>query len=460
MSDCKKTDASPAQSLSNLTEDVNTVSSNLSIDRRGFNKMIAGTLVTAAIPAGLAVTHRKVWADGHGKPRVVVIGGGAGGATVARYVAKDAKGEVDVTLINDSKEYTTCFYSNLYLGGFRDFDSITHSYDKLAGDYGINMVYARAMGVDSAAQTVTLDSGDPIKYDRLVIAPGIDLIYDSVEGYSEADSEMAPHAWQAGPQTQLLKTKLDALKNGENIVMVPPPNPYRCPPGPYERVSMMAHALQAKGLTDSTITILDPKPKFSKQGLFQEGWEKHYPGVVEWLSPDIHGGILNVDASAGTVETDLDTFEGALLNIVPAQRAGAIASAAGVADDSGFCPVEADSMRSTIDPHIYVVGDACIAGAMPKSGFSANSQAKVAAMNVRADLTDSKVFPARFSNTCWSLIATDDGVKVGARYAPAEGEIAATSTFVSQTGEGADLRKTTYEESIGWYEGIVADMFG
>jgi sulfide dehydrogenase [flavocytochrome c] flavoprotein subunit len=222
---------------------------------------------------------------------------------------------------------------------------------------------------------------------------------------------------------------------------------------------MMAHLLKSKGV-DATIVVIDPKEKFSKQGLFQEGWAKYYPGMIEWYGPDVHGGIGAVDVNAGTVETDLDTFEGQLLNIIPAQKAGAIAASAGLTDDSGFCPVDAGSMRSTIDENIFVIGDASIAGAMPKSGFSANSQAKVAAMNVRGDLISSKVFPAKYSNTCWSLIETDDGVKVGAQYAPQDGKIASTSSFISQTGEESAVRKATYEESVGWYAGITADMFG
>ena len=394
------------------------------------------------------------------KPRVVVIGGGAAGATAARYIAKDAGDAIDVTLISADKSYTTCFFSNLYLGDFRSFESITHSYDKLKSDFGVNVMYGYAMGVDLGGKTVKMEDGSAVAYDRLVVAPGIDLIYDSVPGYSKEASEIAPHAWQAGAQTQLLKTKLDALKNGENIVMVPPPNPYRCPPGPYERVSMMAHILKSKGMTDSKILVVDPKPKFSKQGLFEEGWTKHYSGMIEWFSPEVHGGITAVDVNAGTVETDLDTFEGALLNIIPAQRAGAIASEAGLTNDTGFCPIMAESMRSTVDENVFVIGDASIAGAMPKSGFSANSQAKIAAMHIRGDLTDSKTFPAKYSNTCWSLIGTDDGVKVGAQYAAIDGKIASTSKFISQTGEDDAMRKTTYEESIGWYDGITGDIFG
>lgn len=421
------------------------------ISRRHFGLLVG---------AGAAALATPTYLRAQGKPRVVVIGGGAGGATAAKYIAKDSKGAIDVTLIEDSDSFTTCFFSNLYLGGFRDFGSITHGYDTLASTYGINKVTGMATAVDSAAKTVTMADGATVPYDRLVLSPGIDLIWDSVPGYSQEAAEIAPHAWKAGPQTELLKAKLDALTDGQNIVMVAPPNPYRCPPGPYERVSMMAHILKEKGFGNSKIFVIDPKEKFSKQALFQEGWQKHYTGMIEWYGPDVHGGITSVDAAAGTVETDLDTFQGALLNVIPAQRAGAIAIDAGVANDSGFCPVDASSMRSTMDEAIFVIGDASIAGDMPKSGFSANSQAKVAAMTIRADLTDSKAFPAKYSNTCWSLIETDDGVKVGAQYEPQDGKITSVGSFISQTGEDSAVRKATYEESIGWYDGIVADMFG
>jgi len=412
------------------------------------------------IGAGAAVLAAPAYLRAQGKPRAVVIGGGAGGATAARYIAKDSGGDIDVTLIDASDQYTTCFFSNLYIGGYRDFASITHSYDGLQANYGITKVTGMAMSVDRDAKVVKMADGSEVPYDRLVVAPGIDLIYDSVEGYSEEAAAIAPHSWKGGPQTKLLHDKLNALEDGQNIVMVPPPNPYRCPPGPYERVSMMAHVLKAKGFTSSQIIVLDPKEKFSKQALFQEGWAKHYPGMIEWYGPDVHGGIGAVDVNAGTVETDFDTFSGGLLNIIPKQMAGMIATQAGLTNDSGFCEIDATSMRSAVDESIFVIGDACIAGAMPKSGFSANSQAKVAAMNIRGDLVSSKVFPAKYSNTCWSLIETDDGVKVGAQYAPQDGKIASTSSFISQTAEDADVRKATYEESIGWYAGITKDMFG
>ena len=186
------------------------------ISRRTFGLFTMAGAATLALPGYLRA---------QGKPRVVIIGGGAGGATAARYIAKDSKGEIDVTLIEASDVYTTCFFSNLYVGGYRTFESITHSYDKLQSDYGITKVTGMATAIDKAAKTVTMADGVSIPYDRLVVAPGIDLVWDSIEGYSEEAAEIAPHAWKAGPQTQLLKAKLDAVENGQQIVMVAPPNP-------------------------------------------------------------------------------------------------------------------------------------------------------------------------------------------------------------------------------------------
>jgi sulfide dehydrogenase [flavocytochrome c] flavoprotein chain len=392
------------------------------------------------------------------KPRVVVVGGGPGGATVAKYVARDSQGAINVTLVEPAKQFVTCFHSNLYLGDFRPYDSITHSYTGLA-KYGVNLVHEAAAAINKDAKTVRLASGVTLPYDRLVVAPGIDIKFDSVPGYSEAASEVMPHAWKPGPQTQLLKKQLDSLNDGDLVVMVAPPNPYRCPPGPYERASMMAHVLKAKGHKKSKIVILDPKDNFSKQALFVEGWEKHYPGMVEWQDPKMHGGIKSVDAATKTVKTDLAEYKAQLVNVIPAQMAGKIARDAGLANQSGFCPINPENMKSANDENIYVLGDACIAGDMPKSAFSANSQAKVAALMIRGELAGAKTFPARYTNTCWSLIETDDTVKVGGRYEAKDGKIAAVETFVSKTGEPPELRKQTQVENMGWYSGIIADIF-
>ncbi len=419
------------------------------LSRRHFMAVAAGGVSTLAMPAHLRAQD---------KPKVVVVGGGAGGATAARYIARDSRGAIDVTLVGDTETFTTCFFSNLYLGGYRSLEDITHNYDALRAGAGIRKVTTRATAVDREKKTVTLADGSALAYDRLVLSPGIDLVWDSVPGYAEDVADIAPHAWKAGPQTKLLRERVEAIGNGQQIVMVAPPNPYRCPPGPYERASMMAHVLKARGV-NAKIVIVDPKPKFSKQALFTEGWEKHYPGMIEWYGPDVHGGIKGIDANAGKVETDLDTFEGALLNIIPAQKAGAIAADAGLADETGFCPVDPASMRSAKDAGIFVIGDASIAGDMPKSAFAANSQAKVAAMTIRAELTGSKAFPARYTNTCWSLIETGDDVKIGAQYEPREGKIKSVSDFVSKPGEDAATRMANFAESEAWYAAITADMF-
>ncbi|NJM55187.1 MAG: FAD-dependent oxidoreductase [Verrucomicrobiae bacterium] len=397
---------------------------------------------------------------GQAKPRVVVIGGGPGGATAARYIAKDSAGAIDVSIVEPSKTFITCFHSNLYLGGYRPLTELTHGYEKLAAS-GIKMVHQAAAAIDRDKQQVKLADGSMMAYDRLVLSPGIDLKYDSVPGWGREHEEAMPHAWKAGPQTELLRKRLEAVPDGGVIVMIAPPNPYRCPPGPYERVSMMAHVLKAAGKTKAKIIIIDPKETFSKQALFQEGWEKHYPGMVEWLGPKIHDGIKSVDPKTNTVETGFETYKNvALVNVIPKQSAGKIALDAGLANESGFCPIDPASMKSAKDANIFIIGDACIPGDMPKSAFSANSQAKVAAMMVRGDLTGAKTFPARYTNTCWSLIETDDTVKVGGRYEAKDGKIAAVETFVSKTGETADVRKQTQVENMGWYAGITADMFG
>jgi len=427
------------------------------ITRRDFLR-IAGAASAAGVLGHAPLAHAAKHM-GSGSARVVIVGGGFGGATCAKYLRRLDPG-IAVTLVEPSTKFITCPFSNMVLGGLRNMDSITHSFDALKKKHGVNVMHDTVTAIDAGARKVTLKSGKTLSYDRLVVSPGIDFKWDAVDGYSEKASQVMPHAWKAGPQTQLLKRQLDAVPNGGTIVMIAPPNPYRCPPGPYERVSMMAHVLKSKGHRNARIIVLDPKPSFSKQGLFMEGWQKHYPGMIEWQDPKMHGGIKGVDVATMTVKTDLADYKAAMVNVIPAQMAGKIARDAGLTNPSGWCPIDAANMRSTVDANVYVVGDASIAGEMPKSGFSANSQAKVAAMMIRGELAKSRTFPARYANTCWSLIATDDTVKVGASYAPKDGKIAAVSTFISKTGESAELRKQTQVENIGWYAGITTDIFG
>ena len=423
----------------------------MTISRR---KFVHGSAVVVT-----ALSTPLIMGAGGKKPRVVVVGGGAGGATAAKYLAKDSKGAIDVTLVEPTRKYYTCFYSNLYIGGFRDMDSIGHSYGNLAASYGINVVHDWASGIDRDKKTVRLAGGGTLPYDRLVLSPGIDFVDGAVPGWDLSAQNRMPHAYKAGSQTELLKRQVESMKQGGTYVMVAPPNPYRCPPGPYERVSMVAHVLKQKN-PKAKILVFDPKKKFSKMGLFQEGWEKHYPGMIEWLDASFTGKLDEVRPNQMEVVVGGDVTKADVCNVIPAMKAGRIVDMAGIANKKGWAPVVPATMQSRMDPNIHVLGDASHQGDMPKSGFSANSQAKVASNAIRAALTGSKLFPARFSNTCWSLVATNDGIKVGASYKATEEKIAKVSGFVSKTGEDAALRKKTYEESIGWYNGITADMFG
>ncbi|MEQ8256245.1 MAG: NAD(P)/FAD-dependent oxidoreductase [Roseovarius confluentis] len=421
----------------------------MTLNRRTFLGTTAAAATTLAAPTVLA--------QGAGKPRVVVIGGGAGGATAARYIAKDSDGAIDVTLVEPTRTYFTCFFSNLYLGGFKEFSDIGHTYGTIAAS-GVNVIHDWAVDVDRDAKTVTLAGGSTLPYDKLILSPGIDFVDGAVEGWSIETQNAMPHAYKAGSQSELLRAQLEAMPEGGTFAMVAPPNPYRCPPGPYERVSMVAHFMKENNPT-AKIIVADPKPKFSKMALFQEGWNKHYPGVVDWIGEEFGGGNVSVDTANMTVTIDGEETSVDVCNVIPAQKAGRIADMAGVTDGN-WAPVNAADMSTKADADVYVLGDAAAQGDMPKSGFAANSQAKVCANAVRGALTGSKVFPAKFSNTCWSLIATDDGVKVGATYEATEEKIAKVDGFISETGEDSALRKATYEESEGWYTGITTDMFG
>lgn len=421
----------------------------MTLNRRKFIAVGAATAASLSAPAVLA--------DGHGKPRVVVIGGGSGGATAARYIAKDSQGAIDVTLVEPSRTYFTCYFSNLYIAGFTDLEDISHTYGTLAAKYGINVVHDWAVDVDRDAKTVSLAGGSVLSYDKLILSPGIDFVEGAVPGWSVAAQNKMPHAYKAGSQSELLKAQVMTMPEGGRFAMVAPPNPFRCPPGPYERISMVAHVLKQTNPT-AKILLVDPKESFSKQALFEEGWERHYSGMIERVGPDFGATNVRVDPAAMTVDIDGSVEKVDVCNVIPAQKAGRIADMAGVTDGN-WAPVNAADMSSKADPDVHVLGDSAQQGDMPKSGFAANSQAKVCAMAVRGALTGSKVFPAKFTNTCWSLIAADDGVKVGATYEATAEKITKVDGFISQTGEDAATRKATYEESVGWYAGITADMF-
>ncbi len=421
------------------------------ISRRDFAKL-AGVAGTTAATFALAPS---VLAQSRG--RVVIIGGGPGGATVAHYLKKGSP-KLDVTLINAGKTYTTCFFSNLYLGGFRTYESLVHNYAGLRA-LGVKVVHALATDVDTTKKVVKLSGGKSLSYDKLVISPGIDFKWESVPGYSAKVANVMPHAYLPGAQTLLLKRQLEKMPNGGVVAMVNPVGPYRCPPGPYERMCMIAHYIKTKK-PKSKLIVLDPKKTIiSKGAVFKEAFDKHYKGIIEHhLTNDFDDfSVTRIDPKTKTITTKAGkTVKAAVANIIPAQKAGLIAFRAGVTEGD-WCPVNPGDFSSKKVKDVYVLGDASIAGAMPKSGFSANSQAKSVASAIEAELTGKKRFAPRYRNTCWSMVAPNDSVKVGANYKPED--LKSFEGFVSKAGEDAALRKQTFEESLAWYDGITTDTF-
>lgn len=412
----------------------------------------------AASAAAFGLPHI---ARAQNRGRVVVIGGGFGGATAARYVRLFDPG-VEVTLIERDAQYVTCPFSNYVLAGIRDIDGITHRRDPLQQRYGVRLVRGEARSIDTAMRRVRLGDGSQINYDRLVVAPGIELNYAGVPGYSEqAAGSSMPHAWKAGAQTLLLKRQLEAMPDGGTVIVAPPPNPFRCPPGPYERVSMIAWYLKNRK-PKSKILVLDAKDAFSKQGLFMGGWESQYPGMITWVAGKDGGKIESVDPQGMTVTAGFGKEKGAVINIIPPQTAGRIAIDAGLAEANGWCAVDPASFASRKAQNVYVLGDASIAGAMPKSGTAANSQAKVVAASIVSSLRGTAAPAAVYHNTCYSLVTPDYGISVTDTYRPGPNGVAAVPNAggVSPVKAEAATRKAEAEHTAGWYAGIIADTFG
>jgi len=352
------------------------------------------------------------------------------------------------------------------LSGERKLESIRHGYDGLKA-MGINVVFEKATAIDPEKKVVKTEGGQALAFDRAVVAPGVSMLYDKIEGYSKEAAEKMPHAWKAGEQTKILRSQLEAMDDGGVVIIAAPPNPFRCPPGPYERASQIAMYLK-EAKPKSKVLILDSKQRFSKQGLFTQGWERLYGfgtenSLIEW-QPGPDAAIVAVDPSTMTVTTSFgDEVKGAVVNVIPPQAAGQIALDAGLADESGWCPVDKKTFESTLHKGIHVIGDACIATAMPKSGYSANSQGKVAAAAVVALLNDKEPGIPAYVNTCYSIIGKDYGISVAAVYRLSEdgstiaGVEGAGGLTPSDAPDFALKREVQYAYS--WYNNIVADIF-
>ncbi len=397
--------------------------------------------------------------------RLVVIGGGFGGASAARY-ARIAFPRLDVTLIEPKATFVTCPYGNLLLAGERTLPQITHSYDGLKAR-GVRLVQDWADGIDATAKTVRLRGGQTVPYDKLILSPGIAIRWNAIEGYNEAAAEALPHAWipGAGEQTTLLRRQLEALPDGGVVGFAIPPNPFRCPPGPYERISMVASYLK-KHKPRSKIIALDAKDAFSKQGLFQDAWNELYPGMIEWVPLNKDGRVTKVDAREKVFETELGTRHKVDVgNVIPPQSAAKIAIDAGLTNETGWVPVNPQTFESTRARDIHVIGDANIGQVMPKSGYIANSTSKVAVAAAAAALEGRPApGPTVYFNTCYSHVGDEYGISVVGVFRPTDTGFAETpnSGGVSPRGPLAQQREQRRLEALyadAWYAAITKDAF-
>jgi len=429
----------------------------MKITRRGF-------IQTAGAATAIGVAGVPYIALGASK-KVVVVGGGTGGATAAKYL-RMADPSIEVTLIEANKHYYTCYLSNEVLSGDRSMDSIKFGYDGLA-KHGVKVVHDVVTVIDAAAKVVKTASGQSFGYDRCIVAPGISFNFGLIEGYDAEVAKKIPHAWKAGPQTALLRKQLEAMKDGGTVVIAAPPNPFRCPPGPYERASQIAMYLQ-QAKPKSKVIILDPKPKFSKQGLFMGAWKKLYGygtdnALIEWHGQQEEAGVVSVNAATNTVTTAFgDEIKADVLNVIPAQTAGNVAFGAGLTDDKGWCPINLLTFESKMHAGVHVLGDSSVATGMPKSGYSANSQAKVCAAAIAALLNGQEPGIPSYVNTCYSIAGKDVAFSVAAVYRLADdgSKITAVSSGVTPADASDEQLKRDVAYAHSWFKNITHDIFG
>ncbi|MET3999717.1 NAD(P)/FAD-dependent oxidoreductase [Marinobacterium sp. MBR-109] len=392
--------------------------------------------------------------------RVVIIGGGFGGATAARLLRQQAP-QLDVTLVERANRFYTCPFSNLVLAGLLPLQAIAQDYATLIRA-GVRHQRQQALDIDPIRKQVILADGTRIEYDRLIVSPGIDLRWDAIEGYDAAAAEQVPHAWKAGPQTLLLRRQLEAMPDGGSVIISVPANPYRCPPGPYERASLIAHYL-SRHKPRSKVLILDSKDRFSKQALFTSAWKDLYGDRVEWIGLSDDGKVVRVDPTRREVETDFSSrHRAAVLNVIPPQQAGRIAVTAGLTDASGWVPVDPHTFESRHAAGVHVIGDACIAAPMPKSGFAAGMQARAAVAAIIGELTGQDVAAPQLSNICYSLIKPEYAISVAGQYEANQGALVLRpgTDHLSPLEASPRLRQSEARSAESWYRAATAEIWG
>jgi NADPH-dependent 2,4-dienoyl-CoA reductase/sulfur reductase-like enzyme len=412
--------------------------------------VIRGTAVAAA--AALACPSFA-----QSSARVAVIGGGFGGAACARALRRlDAK--LQVTLIEPNGVFIACPFSNEVIAGLRELSAQQFTYDKVAAD-GIAVAARAATKIDAQARTIGLTDGTTLSYDRLVLAPGIDMRFDALPGYDEAASLEMPHAWKAGEQTLLLRKQLQAMDDGGLVVIAVPAAPLRCPPAPYERASLVAHYLKARK-PRSKVLVLDAKDTYSQQKLFENAWKELYPGMIERIALSQGGRVTSVDPATNTIVTDFGNYSAAVANVIPPQKAGRIAEIAGVADHTGWCPIDPVSFVSKLVPNIHVIGDACIAGGIPKSASAASAQGKACAAAVVNSLAGTAPDMPRLDGACYNTVAPGYAFSLRGIYQPKQDQYAETEVTTSPVDASREVRQREAEQALEWFKTITGDAFG
>ncbi len=426
------------------------------LTRRAFGTLLGASAATLAAPGLLRAQSAG---------RLVIIGGGFGGASAARF-ARIHYPDVGVTLVEPQSSFVTCPYGNLILGGKRRLGDITHSYDGLRAR-GAEVIHDRATDIDPEAHRVTLAGGAVLEYDKLIVSPGIGLRWDAIEGYDDAAAEVFPHAWIGGDGSQIstLRAQLEAMPEGGVVALSIPENPFRCPPGPYERISMIAHYLKQANPT-AKILAFDSKEGFAKQGLFQDAWAELYGDMIEWVPASGDGRIERVDPANKLFISEFgEEHRVDVGNVIPPQYAASIVRDTGLANESGWVPVDPHSFAAAAARDIHVIGDATIAPPMPKSGYVANSTAKTAVAAALAEVTGRPAWDAPvYFNTCYSHAGEEYGISVVAVFRPTEDgfEAVPDSGGLSPRGplaEQARNRRLEARHADAWYDSIVKDMF-
>jgi sulfide dehydrogenase [flavocytochrome c] flavoprotein chain len=390
--------------------------------------------------------------------RVVVIGGGFGGASCARAL-KRLEPTLQVTLVEPNRIFTACPFSNEVIAGLRALQSQQFTYDRITAE-GLTVIAQAATRIDPATRTVGLAGGTTLGYDRLVLAPGIDLRFDALPGYDEAASAKMPHAWKAGEQTALLRRQLEAMEDGGTIVLAVPASPSRCPPAPYERASLIAHYLKANK-PRSKVLILDAKDAFPQQRLFENAWKELYPGMIERIALSQGGRVVSVDPATSTIVTDFGNYRAEVANVIPPQKAGRIAEIAGVADHTGWCPIDPLTFASKLVPDVHVVGDACIAGSIPKSASAANAEAKACATAIVSLMSGKSPEPPRLTGACYTTVAPGYAFSLSGLYQPKDGQYAEVDGNVTSPLDAPpEVRQREAENAQAWFKTITVDTFG